>query len=156
MQQTARTAMPSFDQTPDKPRPFGYKVSWFAVKTADPAAVLAALEIGEAVPANWASGIEPAYSNRDPHTRHTSRFVSAPINGWVLGVSSWLPYPVAEEAQMEPPHDEIGRKFDVLFSRLMSRFGDVQFFGSHRGVGFVTWTRAVDGKPVRIFGFADE
>jgi hypothetical protein len=28
--------MPSFDQTPDKPEPFGFKISWFAVKATDP------------------------------------------------------------------------------------------------------------------------
>jgi hypothetical protein len=48
------------------------------------------------------------------------------------------------------------KRFDVLFCRLMQRFDDVQFFGSHRVVGFVTWARALNGKPVRIFGFADE
>lgn len=36
--------MPSFDQTPDEPEPFGYKISWFALKTSDPAAVLEAIE----------------------------------------------------------------------------------------------------------------
>jgi hypothetical protein len=25
-----------FDQTPDKPQPFGFKVIWFALKTSDP------------------------------------------------------------------------------------------------------------------------
>ena len=38
----------------------------------------------------------------------------------------------------------------------MKRFDDVQFFGSYRVVGFVTWARALKGKPTRIFGFADE
>jgi hypothetical protein len=65
-------------------------------------------------------------------------------------VSAWFPYPVAIEA-----HHDIGRKFDVLSSRLMRQFGDVQFFGSHRVAGLVTWARALGGKPTRIFGFAD-
>ncbi len=38
-----------FDQTPDKPQSFGYKVSWLALKASDPAAVCDALEL----PANW-------------------------------------------------------------------------------------------------------
>jgi hypothetical protein len=37
----------------------------------------------------------------------------------------------------------------------MQRFDDVQFFGSHRGVGFVTWARALNGKPMRIFAFGE-
>jgi hypothetical protein len=53
--------MPSFDQTPDKPAPFGFKISWFAVKATDPAAVVDALEFKEAMPANWASGLAAAY-----------------------------------------------------------------------------------------------
>ena len=35
----------------------------------------------------------------------------------------------------------------------MKRFGDVQFFGSHRVSDFATWARAVDGKPIRLFGW---
>ena len=48
--------MPSFNQTADRPAPFGYKVLWFALKASDPASVVDALELGEAAPANWASG----------------------------------------------------------------------------------------------------
>ncbi len=33
----------------------------------------------------------------------------------------------------------------------MSRFDDVQFFGSHRVVDFVAWARAVNGAPLRMF-----
>jgi hypothetical protein len=139
--------MPSFDQTPDKPEPFGFKISWFAVKATDPAAVLDALEFKEAMPANWASGLAAAYWNAQ--SRECWAFVSPPVSGWVLVPSSSLPYPTIET------HHDIGRRFDVLFSRLMRRFDDVQFFGSHRGVGFVTWARALNGKPIRIFGFAD-
>jgi len=38
----------------------------------------------------------------------------------------------------------------------MKRFDDVQFFGSHRVVGFVAWARALNGKPIRVFSYADE
>ena len=51
--------MPSFNQMPDEPQPFGFKVSWLALKTSDPAAVLDALELGEVTPANWESGLAP-------------------------------------------------------------------------------------------------
>jgi hypothetical protein len=39
---------------------------------------------------------------------------------------------------------------------LMKRFDDVQFFGSQRVVGFVAWARALNGKPIRVFSYADE
>lgn len=126
--------MPSFNQTPDEPGPFGYKVSWFAVKATDPAAVLNALEIGQATPANWATGLAAACPDAVGDERWV--FVSPPVGSWVLVVGTFLPYPTTET------HHDIGARFDLLFSRLMKRFDDVQFFGSHRVVGFVTWARA--------------
>jgi hypothetical protein len=36
----------------------------------------------------------------------------------------------------------------------MTRFDDVQFFGSHRVVDFTTWARAMSGTPIRMFGYA--
>jgi hypothetical protein len=133
--------MPSFDQTPDAPKGFGFKVSWFAIKASDPAPVIDALELGEATPANWSSGLAAVYGD-DPWV-----FASPPVSGWVLVVGSSLPYPTDET------HHDIGRRFDVLFSRLMHRFDDVHFFGSHRVVDFVAWARAVKGKSTRAFAW---
>ena len=82
---------PMFDQTPDQPEPVGCKVSWLALKASDPAAVLDAFELGEAVPATgrpaWplytggSSAVGPLY-------RH--------LNGWVLAISVSWPYPTIE------------------------------------------------------------
>ncbi len=138
--------MPSFDQTPDGPERFGFKVCWFAVKAFDSASVLDALDLVEATPTNWTSGLRAAYG--DPHSSDAWVFISPPVGGWIVVVSSSLPYPAIET------HHDIGKKFDVLFSRLMQRFDDVQFFGSHRVVGFVAWARAVRGKPMRIFAWS--
>ena len=145
------SVMPSFDQTPDKPQSFGYKVSWFAVKASDPALVLDALGLEKGTPANWASGLAAALPL--PASQGSWVFVSPPVGNWVLIVSrpSVLPYPVAPTERF---HD-IGRKFDVLFSRLMKRFDDVQFFGSYRVVSFAAWARAQNGKPKRVFAYAD-
>ena len=142
--------MPSFDQTPDKPQSFGFKVLWFAVKATDPASVLDALEFGETTPANWESGLAAVFSGGAPRGDDRWVFVSPAVSGWVLVVGSSLPYPTIET------HDDIGKRFDVLFSRLMKRFANVQFFGSHRVVDFVTWARALNGKPIRIFSCAQE
>src|SRR5262249_1793747 len=102
-------AMPSFDQTPDTPQSFGYKVSWFAVKAADSPSVLGALRCTEGTPANWASGLKAAGA-LDRAGPDAWVFASPSIDGRVLLVGYWLPHP-------EP--GDIGRKFDVLFSRLM-------------------------------------
>jgi hypothetical protein len=139
--------MPSFDQTPDGPEPFGFKVLWFAVRAADSASVLSALEFGEGTPTNWVSGLAATYGDSQSSDRWV--FVSPPVSGWVLAVGGWFPYPTNES------HHDIGRKFDVLFSRMTKRFEDVQFFGSHRVVDFVAWARAVKGEPVRIFAHAN-
>jgi hypothetical protein len=47
---TAHAEMPIFDQTPDAPEAFGYKVNWFSVKTNDLASVVNTLELGPAIP----------------------------------------------------------------------------------------------------------
>jgi len=112
--------------------------------------VLDVLEFGEATPANWASGIAGALPFGGSQSSDPWVFVSPTVSGWVSVVGSWLPYP----ASIEPQH-EIGRKFDLLFSRLMKRFDDVQFFGSYRVVDFVAWARALNSKPLRIFAYAD-
>ncbi len=142
--------MPAFISTPDAAQGFGFKVLWFAVKTFDPALVIDALGLGEATPANWATGLKAAHEHGASPSQDAWAFVSPPIEGWVLAVSARWAYPVAIDANRD-----IGRRFDLLFSRLMRRFDDVQFFGSHRGAGFVTWARALKGEPQRIFGFAD-
>jgi hypothetical protein len=135
--------MRSFDQTPDQPRSFGYKVNWLALKTSDIAAVLEALELTETTPANWESGLEAVYGD-DPWV-----FVSPPVGGWILAVSGGWPYPTGGAF---PDTDQ---EFDRLFARLMQRFGDVQLFGSHRVSDFVVWARAWNGKPLRVFAWAD-
>ena len=78
--------MHSFDQTPDRPQPFGFKVNWLALKTSDPLAVVDALDLKETTPANWESGLAVVYGY-DPWI-----FVSPPVGGWVLAVGVSLPY----------------------------------------------------------------
>ena len=141
--------MPSFDQTPDKPQSFGFKVNWLAVKASDPSSVLDALVFDERMPANWASGLAATYED------DAWVFASPPVNGWVLVIGSSLPYPTDQTHQdMSEAQHNIGRRFDALFSRLMKRFDDVQFFGSHRVADFVAWARAVQGKPMRSFAWS--
>ena len=142
--------MTNFIQTPDAPRGFGFKVSWFAVQTSESAVVLDALGFEQATPANWASGLEAVEDHSAWRTGDIWVFISPPVDGWVLAVSAGWPYPMVIEAD----HDT-GRKFDELFRRLMLRFDNVQFFGSHRGTSFVTWAWAASGEPRRIFGFGD-
>lgn len=66
----------------------------------------------------------------------------------VVGAPHVLPHPVAPTERLH----EVGRKFDVAFSRLMQQFDDVQFLGSYRVASFVAWARAQNGEPKRLFG----
>ena len=91
--------MRSFNQTPDKPEPFGFKILWFALKTSDPAVVVDAFELREATPANWESGLAAVYESA---RKDAWVFVSPPIGGWVLIVGGCLPYPTVQR------HDDAG------------------------------------------------
>ena len=140
-----------FDPTPDTPRSFGFKVCWFAIQTSNPKLIFEALELGEPTQANWASGVAAAFGGH-PHPAYAGWvFVSPPLNGWVLVLHSSFPYPVAAGLR----HSEIGEKFNVLFSRLATRFANVQFFGSHRVVGFAAWALAANGQITRVFSYCE-
>lgn len=142
----------NFDTTPDRPEDFGYKVNWFAVKTEDSDSVIRALDIEPGIPANWSSGISAAYGRTKGMEKIPWAFVSPPVRGWILVVGHLLPYPVMHTLDR---HGGIGQKFEAVLSRLTSQFTDVQFFGSHRVVGFVAWARAQRDQPPRIFSFGD-
>ncbi len=93
--------------------------------------------------------------SRDSDESDSWIFVSPPIAGWVLAVSTSWAYPVAADAESQSEYQHgIGRRFDVLFSRLMKKLDDLQFFGSHRVADFVTWARAVNSKTTRIFAWS--
>ncbi|UIN20149.1 hypothetical protein [Herbaspirillum frisingense] len=129
---------------PDLPEDFGFKMNWFAIKTADVNAVLKVLDFGPGSVANWRSGIRAAYSSRVMAYDKDLAFVTPPVNGWIIVAGSALPYPVMHTPDR---HEGIGDAFDVLFARLAASFSDVQFFGSYRGVGFVAW---LAGKRVNL------
>jgi hypothetical protein len=134
------------EATPDKPVSFGFKTMWFAIRDATPDAVLNALGIADAKPANWATGLHLA-GGREPWV-----FVSPPLDGWVfIAGGIWMPHPARGSEWL----DGTGRKFAALTGRLLPHFSDVQFFGSYRVTGFVAWMRAVDGKVIRAFAFND-
>ena len=92
---SAASAKPQLDATPDLPPQLGYKILWFAIKSADPAAVVAALAWPVVGAANWQSGLAAAMQmQQDPKaTRYA--FVSPAVRGWVLVVGGHLPYPDA-------------------------------------------------------------
>ncbi len=141
-----------FDQTPDSPEGFGFKSSWFAVKTQEPKRVAETLGLADLQRANWASGITAAYSFNNKPNGNKYVFISPPVSGWVLVVGLALPYP---DRRTQGRNADIDRRFSEMFGALVARFDEVQHFGSYRVVGFEAWARAKGGKIERSFCYAD-
>jgi hypothetical protein len=139
---------------PDAPIDFGPRTSWFAVRGTDPGAVAHALGLAQLTPANWASGLAAATPRPNPAMAEPMVFFSPPVDGWVLVVSSGLPYPDHRAARTENDAEN-DRRFDHLFTALAVKFSEVQYFGSYRAVGFCAWARARRAGIERIFSYAD-
>lgn len=116
---------------------FGYKTAWFAVRTDDPHAVAGALRLRDIRTSTWSAGVEAAYGE--------CVFVTPPIDGWVLAVgSSFAPLGIAREPCLG------------ALRALSVRFGDAQYFATHRVVELCAWARAADGQLRRAYCFTGE
>jgi hypothetical protein len=133
------TILNKIDVTPDSPTSFGYKMSWLAIKSSDAEAVLKSLDIQNVQPANWQTGFVAAYNG------HV--FVSPPVKGWVFVVSPNLP---------SPDWSNGTGAWNSLLEGLSKKFGEAQYFGTHRIVGYCAWARFINGKETRAFGFSGE
>lgn len=129
----------TIDSTPDSPISFGYKMSWLAIKTPDAASVRDSLNIESVKPANWHTGFVAAYNG------HT--FISSAVDGWVFVVSQALP---------ELGHASDEMEWTTLMSGMSRKFGDVQYFATHRVSGFSAWARYTNGEELRAFAYCDE
>jgi len=127
----------AIDVPPDTPVNFGYKTSWLAIKTEDSSAVLDLVPIDNTQPANWHSGIEAAYK--------THLFVSPPINGWTFLVGSNFAH-----------EEDLSGELSSLLCALSVRFGEAQYFGTHRVVEYHAWARYVNGQETRAFAYLGE
>lgn len=128
---------------PDRPKAFGYKCSWIAVRSEQPAVVAEAMQLSELCSCNWETGIAAAYAYRRPKYA----FVSPPIDGWTLVVCFGLPW-------FDNP--ERTAQLRALLDRLASRFPEVQYFSTHRVVEANSWVRIVNQEWVRAFAFLGE
>lgn len=114
------------------PQSFGYKFRWIVVDTTDAGAIVSALGLKNVRPATW---------DIDPY-HHEGVFVSPAVLGWtyVLGIC------------VEPHFPQ----FVPLLEGLSRRFGEVQYFATHRVVELQAWARAIDGRIVRGYGWIGE
>lgn len=133
-----------FAADPDTPCAFGTDMAWLAVRNAEPAELVAALELAGAAPCNWQSGIGAVYDDA-LGAQHV--FVSPPVGEWTFVVGLALPHPV-------------GRGFidksTPLLIDLGARFEEVQYFFSFPPIDYFAWMRVQDGRLVRAFAVTDE
>ncbi|MES2644409.1 MAG: hypothetical protein V4850_33290 [Myxococcota bacterium] len=125
---------------PEQPVSFGYKCSWWAIRSESPARVIEALGLREARPVAWPEGVDRAHGGRGDGPAEV--FVSPPIDGWVLVVGA----PADFEEAIEERLGELARVSAALDTV-------VQVFGTHRVVEYHAWAWADRGTIVRAFAF---
>jgi hypothetical protein len=132
---------PLVPATPDAPHSFGYKMAWFAIPSADSAKVMSALGLGDAIPANWASGVGAVYSDV------SQVFVTPPVEGWTLVLGLGLP-------SFDTP--ERTREFLAFVDKVATSFPAFYYFGTHRVVEFHGWVKVAGGKIERAYAYLGE
>jgi hypothetical protein len=121
-------------EDPDLPVPFGPKMAWLALDSTDGKAVANALDLQGVKATTWAEGIAAASKS--------SIFITPPLGDWTLAVGAALFPPDRPEALVKP-----------LLERLSRRFGEAQYFCTHREVELHVWARARQGRLVRGYGW---
>ncbi len=133
--------MPSKGPKPDSPVSFGFKCAWYAVRAADAQAVAEALDVAKVVPVTWTRGVGAAYSL----SGKKNVFFTPPLGEWTLAAGISLLASDDPATEVEP-----------VLKKLSKRFGEAQYFSSHRVVEAHCWAMAQKGKLVRAFYFVGE
>ena len=110
---------------------------WLAIRTNQPLAVQAALNLHNPTTCSWEEGLAEA--------REHKLFISPPIGEWVLVVGPGLP----------DPAEDVDRCFHLL-TRLSRKLGEVQFFSLNRVLQHHAWARMEAGRVVRAYAWAGQ
>lgn len=132
---------PDFDSLSgiaDLPRNFGYKASWFAIKTSDTNAVINHLKLTTPHVANWETGF---YFGRNSRSR-SSVFVAPPMHGWTI-IHTNLNFEGYTEKAVK------------ILKALSKEFGEAQYFVSYRYTSHAAWWLSRKGKVIRGFDYLD-
>ena len=108
---------------------------WLAIRTNQPVAVQAALNLHNPTTCSWEEGLAEA--------REHKLFISPPIGEWVLVVGPGLP----------DPAEDVDRCFHLL-TRVSRKLGEVQFFSLNRVLQHHAWARLEAGRVVRAYAWA--
>jgi hypothetical protein len=120
-----------------QPPAFDQPNRWLAVKTGDPARVLAALRLLQPMPCSWEEGLLEA--------RQDKLFIAPPVSGWVLVLGSGLP----------GPFEDVDDCFRFLLD-LSRKLGQVQFFSASRVLNHHAWVLLDAGRVHRAYAWAGE
>jgi hypothetical protein len=134
----------AYERAPDRPLPFGYRMAWLAIRTADTQRVIDVLGLARIKAANWNSGLGSAYSEE---LGETHVFVAPPVEGWTFVVGLALPHPLGAAF-----HD----KTTPFLLELGGAFAEVQYYFSYPVIDFFAWARVIDGRLARAFAIGDE
>lgn len=133
-----------YDERPDGPRAFGYRMGWLAIRTRDTERVVERLGLADAVQANWDNGLGIVYSDSEGSNRV---FVSPPVNGWTFVIGLALPQPLGKI---------FADKTVPLLLDLGSQFIEVQYYLAYPALDCFAWARVIDGKLLRAYAINDE
>jgi hypothetical protein len=133
-----------FDLTPDRPKAFGHRMSWLAIRTSNTQAIIDVLGLTEIQPANWNTGIGTIY---DRQLGDSCVFVTPPIKGWTFVAGIPLPHPLGPS---------FVDKLTPLLAKVAAEFSEVQYFAAFPIIDFFGWARLVKGRTIRAFATGDE
>ncbi|AKF08965.1 hypothetical protein [Sandaracinus amylolyticus] len=136
---------------PDRPRSFGYKSTWLALRSDDPREVVSVLRatdprFRDATPCNWEHGFARVFGA--PMSRDA--FVTPSVAGWVFVVGYT---PQAHPATSTRGDAQAALRALEQLSTSLAR--PLWYFGSHRGVDYVDWVAVEDGRTKRAYGHSD-
>jgi hypothetical protein len=127
------------------PKSFGYKCAWIAAKTDFSLAVATAVGRRNVRRSSWEEGIEAAYRFEPNVILSRHAFLTPPVDGWVLCVSTEF-FRLEGEQQLVSFLCELSRQLQTV----------VQCFQTHRVVEAHTWGFATNGNLVRLYGYVGE
>lgn len=121
----------------DEPVGFGYKNLWFAVKAGDKEQLAGLLDLDVLGNSNWQNGVEHAYDNRI--------FITPEVDGWTLICGNGLLSLVEKESA------------DIaILNKLSAKYGEAQYFYTHRVTEYHIWAKSLNGKLIRYYAYLGE
>jgi hypothetical protein len=121
----------------DSPVSFGFKNLWFAVKANNKEEIADLLNLKILGKSNWENGVAQAYDNRI--------FITPEVNGWTL---------VCGNGFLTRLNDDSA---DIsILNLLSSKYGEAQYFYTHRITEYHTWAKSQNGGLQRYYSYIGE